>query len=119
MPTPIAKEIKEQILARVKEGKEPAAQIAREAGVNPKTVYGWVEQTVIKPASLIELNRLKREQAGLYQLIGRLTSELDQQKGGTRQDAHERFGGDAESSSRSGPTWRVTHESLLPTNQTN
>ena len=82
MPPPIAKEIKEQILARVKEGKEPAAQIAREAGINPNTVYGWIESAVVKPASLIELNRLKRERAGLYQLIGKLTSELDKQKRG-------------------------------------
>ncbi len=82
MPTPIAKELKDEILARVKEGKRPAAEIAREAGVNPKTVYGWLEQRVLQPASLIELNRLKREQAGLYQLIGQLTSALEKQKRG-------------------------------------
>lgn len=82
MPTPIAKEIKDQILTRVKAGKDPAAQIAREFGVNPKTVYGWIEATIVKPVTLIEVNRLKREQAGLYQLIGKLTSELSKQKRG-------------------------------------
>lgn len=78
----ITKELKEQILERVKQGGTSTAQIAREHGVNPKTVYGWLESSVVKPASLIELNRLKRERAGLYQLIGKLTSELEHQKRG-------------------------------------
>lgn len=82
MPTSIPREIREQILARVKEGSTPTAQIAREHGVNPKTVYGWLEAKVERPATLIELNRLKREQAGLYQLIGKLTSELEKGKRG-------------------------------------
>lgn len=78
----ITKEIKEQILERVKQGDVTTAQIARDHGVNPKTVYGWLEHAVEKPASLIELNRLKRQQAGLYQLVGKLTSELEKQKRG-------------------------------------
>lgn len=78
----ITKEIKEQILERVKQGDVSTAQIARDHGVNPKTVYGWLESAVVKPASLIELNRLKRQQAGLYQLVGKLTSELEKQKRG-------------------------------------
>ncbi|MFA4846352.1 MAG: helix-turn-helix domain-containing protein [Patescibacteria group bacterium] len=82
MPTSIPREIKEQILARIKQGDTPTAQIAREHGVNPKTVYGWLEAKVERPANLIELNRLKREQAGLYQLIGKLTSVIEQQKKG-------------------------------------
>ena len=82
MPTSIPREIKEQILARVKLGDVSTAQIAREFGVNPKTVYGWIEAQVERPANLIELNRLKREQAGLYQLIGKLTSVIEQQKRG-------------------------------------
>lgn len=82
MPPSIPREIKEQILARVQQGDTPTAQIAREHGVNPKTVYGWVEAKVERPATLVEINRLKREQAGLYQLIGQLTSELEKGKRG-------------------------------------
>lgn len=82
MYEPIRSEIKLQILERIKEGNVPVARIAREHGVNPKTVYGWIERTVLNQSSLVELNRVKRENLGLYQLIGKLTSELDKSKRG-------------------------------------
>lgn len=82
MYEPIKLEIKSQILDRIKEGSVPVAKIAREHGVNPKTVYGWLERTTLNHSSLVELNRLKRENFGLYQLVGKLTSELDKSKKG-------------------------------------
>lgn len=86
----IAKEIREQILARIKNDGIPAAQAAREHGVNPKTVYGWLELTTLKEPGILELSRVKRENQGLYELIGRLTSEVEKLKKNHSRSSHGR-----------------------------
>ena len=82
MSEPIKKEIRDQILARIKNEGIPAAQAAREHGINAKTVYGWLAKETMSDPTILEFNRLKRENQGLYQLIGQLTSELDKIKRG-------------------------------------
>lgn len=77
---PIAKEIREQILSRIKNDGIPVAQAAREHGVNPKTVYNWLNRGITAEPGILELNRVKRENEGLYQLIGRLTVEVSKLK---------------------------------------
>lgn len=86
MYTPIKKEIKEQILNRIKNEGVNAHRAATDAGISPKTVYGWLAKDS-DPASpsLLAFNQLKRENQGLYQIIGQLTSVLDKQKKGTWQ----------------------------------
>lgn len=79
----IPKEIREQILARIKNEGVTANQAANDAGVSPKTVYGWLTKEADRTnCSIIELNRLRRKNQGLYQIIGKLTSELDKAKRG-------------------------------------
>jgi transposase-like protein len=78
--SPIPKELREQILARIKNDGIPAAQAAREHGVNVKTVYGWIERTTTKEPGILELSRVRRENQGLYELLGRLTSEVEKLK---------------------------------------
>lgn len=82
MFTPIKKEIKEQILHRIKNEGIPAAQVAREHGVSDKTVYSWLARLAEKEPSILELNRVKRENEGLKHLIGLLTVEMHQLKKG-------------------------------------
>ena len=83
MYAPIKKEIKDQILSRIKNDGITASRAANDAGISPKTVYNWLAKETQKGnPSIIELNRLKRENAGLYQIIGKLTSELEKQKRG-------------------------------------
>jgi hypothetical protein len=80
---PIKKEIKEQILSRIKNDGVNAHRAATDAGVSPKTVYGWLAKEVQKgQPNILEINRLKRENEGLYQIIGKLTSEIEKQKRG-------------------------------------
>lgn len=80
---PIKKEIKEQILARIKNDGVNANRAATDAGVSPKTVYGWIEKETQKgQPNILAVNRLKRENEGLYQIIGKLTSEIEKQKRG-------------------------------------
>lgn len=82
MSEPIAKEIKEQILHRIKIDGVSGAQAAKDAGVNAKTVYGWLAKESVGTVSVLELNRLKRENEGLCKIIGKLTLELDKVKRG-------------------------------------
>lgn len=42
----VSKEIKEQILNRIKNGGVTAAQVAKDAGISANTVYGWLARTV-------------------------------------------------------------------------
>ena len=70
MKTVIPREIKEQVLARIKEGKETVAEIARQHGINHNTVYGWLGSGIGTNNPLIEINHLKRENSKLKEIIG-------------------------------------------------
>lgn len=82
MSVPIAKEIKEQILSRIKSEGISGAQAAKDAGVSDKTVYGWLAKENLSSVSILEFNRLKRENEGLCKIIGKLTLEIDKAKKG-------------------------------------
>lgn len=82
MYKPIPKEIREQILTRIKNEGVTANQAANDAGVSPKTVYGWLAKGTAGDPNIVAFNRLKKENEGLYQLIGKLTSELNKIKRG-------------------------------------
>ena len=76
----IPKEIKEQILNRIKNEGITVAQAAREAGISDNTVYGWLAKSVNGKTNDWEVARLKRELQGAYELIGKLTRELEAYK---------------------------------------
>ena len=75
----IPKTTKEEILARVKNG-EKVVEIASKYGISPKTIYGWLRNQVVPNISLMELNRLKRENEELKRIIGMITLELERGK---------------------------------------
>lgn len=82
MSQPIDPVIKEKILHKIKHEGVIAAAAAKEFGVLPRTVYGWLSRETEKEPGIIEVNRLKRELAQAYELIGRLTTAVDKQKRG-------------------------------------
>lgn len=73
--TPIPKEIKEQILMRIKNGTA-ATQVANEHGVSPKTVYGWLGGLAKSQPGFMQISKLRRENEALYALVGKLTVKL-------------------------------------------
>ncbi len=79
---PIKKEIREQIIFRVKNEGAPVSQVAEEHGISVKTIYSWLAREAEKIPSIIEVNRLKKENQRLYQIIGKLTTEIDRFKKG-------------------------------------
>src|SRR3990167_8771940 len=76
MTTPIPKDIKEQVLTRVREGKESVAEIARQHGVKVNTVYNWISRDVNGLGGggslILEAARLKKDNNCLKQIIGSL-----------------------------------------------
>jgi len=73
MPKAIPIDIRDQILARVKEGKDTVINIAAQHGVRVDTVYGWISKGVngVRGTDLDNL-RLKRENQKLKEIIGNL-----------------------------------------------
>ena len=72
----IAKEIKEEILAKVK-GGERVMLLAKQYGVSDKTIYTWLhKQTGDQVVSSVKYNRLKRENEELKKLLGEVMLKL-------------------------------------------
>ena len=74
------KALKEEVVGRIKESGMPVAQISKEYGVNPKTVYGWLRNGVTQETSVLQMNRLVRENDELKRLIGELTLDLKKKR---------------------------------------
>lgn len=76
----IPKEIKEQILKRIKEEGITVAQSATEHGISTKTIYNWLRNKTVSDVSILEISRLKRENKELLEIIGELTHEVRKSK---------------------------------------
>ncbi len=74
---PVAADVKQQILERVKDSGVPVMQIAQEHGISDKTIYGWLSKGATASPSWLELNRLKKENAALKELLGRVMLETE------------------------------------------
>jgi len=76
----ISKEIKEQILKRIKEEGVSVTQVAEEHGISVQTVYKWLTNGLTKPPSWQEFNKLKKENKELMSLVGEITIEMSKIK---------------------------------------
>lgn len=77
----IPKEIKDQIMSRIKNEGVKASQAAEDAGINPKTVYGWLSQIGrVNEVSMKEYLKVKHENRELKEIIGFLTLNLEKGK---------------------------------------
>jgi transposase len=76
----IAKELKEEIITKVQAG-ERVANLAEQYAVSSKTIYGWLRQDTSEAVvSMLQYNKLKRENEELKRLIGELTLNMHLQK---------------------------------------
>lgn len=75
----IPKQTKEEILEKVKNG-EKVVDLASQYGISGKTIYNWLRVQVKPDISLMEWNKLKRENEDLKQIIGLVTLELERSK---------------------------------------
>ena len=77
MPIAVSKDIKDQVLSRVREGKDTVVEIARQHGLKVNTVYGWLSRSVAGGGPLLETARLKKQNRALKQIIGNLMLEME------------------------------------------
>ena len=81
---PITKEIKEEILHKIKIKGLTVSSAAEKYGISSKTIYTWLSQQNEKAPSALEVSRLKRENQQLKEIIGMLTIEMERLKKGRR-----------------------------------
>jgi len=77
---PVKKEIREEILAKVKEGKYSVPELAKQYGVSDVTIYAWLKKESPAKVSLVEYNKLKRQNEELKRIIGEITLGLEREK---------------------------------------
>ena len=75
----IKKEIKDEILGKIKEGQK-APSLAEQYGISSKTIYTWLSNLVKPEVSLIEYNKLRRENDELKRIIGIMALDLELSK---------------------------------------
>ena len=81
----VSREIKEQILKRIRDEGVPVLEAAQEHGISTKTIYNWLGKGVTTGPSILEMARLRRENQALKELIGELTLAMSASK---KKDGH-------------------------------
>ena len=72
-------ETKSEIVGKVKAGLS-VAEAAKQYAVSTKTIYGWLSNETRPELSILEYNRLKKENEELKRIIGIITLELERGK---------------------------------------
>ena len=75
------KELKEEIINKIKSEGITAVEAAKRYGLDVNNIYRWVSSGVVGAKdNLFEINRLKRENRQLKQIIGAMTFERERGK---------------------------------------
>lgn len=75
------KELKEEVITKIKTEGITAVEAANRYGINAKSIYRWISRGIGGSRSEVyEMNRLKRENKSLKELIGELMFEKERGK---------------------------------------
>lgn len=74
----VAREVREQIINRIKNDGISISQAAADHGVAEKTIYGWLRKKVEGQPTLSDVLKLKRENLALKELVGEITLKLSE-----------------------------------------
>jgi len=74
----VAREVKEQILNRIKNEGVTVADAAKEHGISEKTIYGWLRNKAEGLQTISDILKLKRENIALKELVGEITLKLSE-----------------------------------------
>jgi transposase-like protein len=72
----VSKEVKDQILGRIKNDGVTVANAAREHGISEATIYNWLAKGVRGQPTVLEMAKLKKKNKELLELVGKLTVDL-------------------------------------------
>ncbi len=71
----LTKEQKQEIISRIKEKGERVADLSKEYGVVPKTIYNLLGHLGGHSGILLEMSKLKREKDALLKIVGQLIAD--------------------------------------------
>jgi len=74
----VAREVKEQILNRIKNEGVSISQAAEDHGISARTIYGWLGKKVEGQPTISDVLKLKRENTALKELVGEITLKLSE-----------------------------------------
>jgi len=75
------KELKEEVINKIKTDGITAVEAAKRYGIDVNNIYRWVSAGVVgAKGNLFEINRLKRENRELKQIIGEMMFEKQRGK---------------------------------------
>ena len=74
----VPKDVKADILRRVKEEGVPVAQAAKDAGISEAAIYDWLAKGATGAPSWAEFARLQKQNRELFEVVGELTVKLSQ-----------------------------------------
>lgn len=74
----VSKDVKDQILKRIKQDGISVSIVADEHGISPNTIYGWLAKGISSAPSWSEVAKLKKENKMLLELVGEITVKLSQ-----------------------------------------
>lgn len=74
----ISREVKDQIINRIKNDGVTVVEAAKEHGVAEGTIYTWIAKRVEGNPTLSENVKLKRENEMLLRLVGEITLKLSE-----------------------------------------
>jgi len=82
----ISKEIKDEILNKIRNEGLSVMDAATQYGVHTGTIYNWLGTKAKGAVSVLEHNKLKKENSQLKQIIGDLTIKMsvEAKKGSSR-----------------------------------
>lgn len=72
----ISKEMRDQVLKRIKDEGVPVAQASEEHGISTHTIYRWLTKGASGNPSWSEIAKLKKENKALLELVGEITMKL-------------------------------------------
>lgn len=80
MSRKIDPELKERIIKKIKAEGLSVSNAAKEFGLSSNTIYAWIGAKGSVEPGLVEMNKLKKENAELKQIIGALTLNMERGK---------------------------------------
>ena len=72
----VSKEVKDQIIDRIKNGGVSVSQAGQEHGISVNTIYTWLSRRTDGSPSVLEIAKLKKENKELKELVGEITLSM-------------------------------------------
>lgn len=75
----VPQEIRNEIIGKVKNGLS-VAEASQQYAISTKTIYAWLSNQTRPEISVLEYNRIKKENEELKRIIGIITLDLERGK---------------------------------------